>query len=560
MSGGKDNSNSEARGNGLAGASNSSGRSITTGIPHLDMILGGGVPRGALVLVMGLPGSGKTTLASQIAFTAARAGQTALVLTALSESTSKLLEHLRAFSFFDPNLVGGPAQFLSLQGTLGQGLGATAETIIAEARRVRADLIMLDGFRGMRSVDTEPQAAREFLYTLGTTLGTLGITTLITSETDPRDPTFFPETTTADVILGLHYQLLGVRQYRGIEVIKARAVAPLPGLHSLTLGIDGIGVYPQLEERVSYATLGPDAQAQGAAPQAGSAPIADVEAETPSKAPLARRATFDLPELDAMLKGGIPRTTCTLLAGSLGVGKTLMALHWALAGVRAGEQTVFLGFREDREQLELAAEPFQIAPELERALQPRGGLIFLEAPPIKINADILADRLISELDKTGAKRLVVDSVAELERAILRGLDPGRLEDYLAAFLRAMRARRVTALLLKETDKALAATLDFSADPLSVLAENVLLLQQLPYRGQLHRILSILKLRFSDHDTTLREFRINAPMGVEVLEPFESNLGVLAGITRDQEHARGSSNRDARPQTTRKRSRGHEEDS
>ena len=68
------------------------GRSITTGIPHLDMILGGGVPRGALVLVMGLPGSGKTTLASQIAFTAARAGQTALVLTALSESTSKLVE------------------------------------------------------------------------------------------------------------------------------------------------------------------------------------------------------------------------------------------------------------------------------------------------------------------------------------------------------------------------------------------------------------------------------------------------------------------------------------
>lgn len=562
MSGSTDDSNSEAGVSGLTSTGGAIEGRSTTGIPHLDMILGGGLPRGALVLVMGLPGSGKTTLASQIAFTAARAGQTALVLTALSEPTSKLVEHLRAFSFFDPSLIGGPAQFLSLQGTLGQGLGATVETIIAEARRIRADLVMLDGFRGMRSVDADPQAAREFLYTLGTTLGTLGITTLITSETDPRDPTFFPETTTADVILGLHYQLLGVRQYRGIEVIKARAVAPLPGLHALTLGVDGIAVYPQLEERVTSTTLGPDAQSQGAAPLTGSTPVADVEVEAPSKVVLARRATFGLPELDAMLKGGIPRTTCTLVAGSLGVGKTLLALHWALAGVREGEQTVFLGFREDREQLQLAAESFKIGPELNRALQPGGGLTFMEVPPIKINADILADRLISELDKTGAQRLVVDSVAELERAILRGLDPGRLEDYLAAFLRAMRTRRVTALLLKEADKALAATLDFSADPLSVLAENVLLLQQLPHRGQLHRILSILKLRFSEHDTTLREFRISAPVGVEVLEPFESSQGVLAGITRDQEVARGSSasSRESRLRTTRQRSRGHEEDS
>src|SRR5690348_16784862 len=222
-----------------------------TGVRDLDDILGGGLPRGSLVLIMGLPGSGKTTIASQIAFTAARSGKRVLILTALSEPTNKLIAHLGAFSFFDPALVGGPIQFLSLQGSLSAGLEAASTTILTEARRMRADLVLLDGFRGMRSVDAEPQAAREFLYSLGTTLGALGCTTLVTSETDPRDPTFFPETTTADVILGLHYQLLGVRQYRGIEVIKARSAAPLPGLHALTLGVDGASVYPQLEERIA---------------------------------------------------------------------------------------------------------------------------------------------------------------------------------------------------------------------------------------------------------------------------------------------------------------------
>lgn len=56
---------------------------LSTGVDHLDGILDGGIARGALVFILGLPGSGKTTLASQIAFTAAKSGKTALILTAL---------------------------------------------------------------------------------------------------------------------------------------------------------------------------------------------------------------------------------------------------------------------------------------------------------------------------------------------------------------------------------------------------------------------------------------------------------------------------------------------
>lgn len=499
-----------------------------TGVPGLDEILGGGLPRGALVLVMGVPGSGKTTIASQIALVAAGNGRQALVLTALSESTGKLLTHLSGYSFFDAALVGGPAQFFSLQAALTQDLRAVADQIISEVRRVKADVLMLDGFRGMTMVDSDARSAREFLFNLGTTLGALGITVLITSETDPRDPTFYPETTTADVIIGLHYQLAGVRQYRGIEVIKSRGSAPLPGLHALVLGKEGAGVYAQLEERVAAETLGTDAQTQGAVPNPPVARPPD---------PRRARATFDLPELDAMLRGGIPSNTCTLLAGSLGTGKTLLAIHFALAGARAGEKTVFLGFREDREQLLLEASPFAIGPELERELQPGGMITFLEVPPIKLNADIVADRLLVEIDRTGATRLIVDSIAELEHTIARGLDPARLEDYLAAFLRVLRAWKVTPLLVKETDRTLAPTLDFSSDRLSVLAENLILLQQVPYRGELHRVLSILKVRLSAHDSTLREFRIAPPKGIEVLDVFESEAGMLEGITRVQDRLR-----------------------
>ncbi|MGZ3582802.1 MAG: RAD55 family ATPase [Ktedonobacterales bacterium] len=505
---------------------------LSTGVPNLDDIMKGGIPRGSLTLIMGVPGSGKTTLASQIAFASAHAGRTVLILTALSESTNKLLEHLRDFAFFDPDLVGGRVQFLSLQSSLQNGLRATRDAVLQMARQIKADMVVLDGFRGMREVEHDPSAAREFLYDVGTALGTLGCTIIVTSETDPHDPAFYPETTTADVIVGLHYGLTGGRQQRFLEVVKARGSAPLPGLHALTLNDTGASVYPQFEERVAAAILGGEAQTQGAVRPDEARILEDALAGLSdwSEPPVA----FDLPELDALLGGGFARDTCTMVAGSLGTGKTLLALHFALAGVRAGEHVVYLSFRESPSQLLRAAAPFTIGRELASALHPDGGLSMIWVPPIKVQPDIIADRLLSELDRKGASRLVIDSVAEIERAILRGTDPDRLEDYLAALLQALQSRNVTTFMVKETQRIGAATLDFSVDPLSVFAENVLLMQQVPYRGALHRVLSMLKVRYTAHDMALREFEIVVPDGIHVLAPFESETGVLQNVAADQE--------------------------
>lgn len=62
---------------------------------------------------------------------------------------------------------------------------------------------------------------------------------------------------------------------------------------------------------------------------------------------------------------------------------------------------------------------------------------------------------------------------------------------------------------------------------------MLLLQQLAYRGRLHRVLSVLKMRFSSHDYTLREFLITSPEGIRVLTPDESGREVLVGLTEQQ---------------------------
>jgi circadian clock protein KaiC len=263
-----------------------------TGVRGFDEVLGGGVPQGSLVIVLGPPGSGKTTLANQMAFAAVRAGQRALVLTAHSESTSKLIAHLRGFTFFDDDVVGDSLQFLSLQQFLAEGLEAGGNGLLAMVRHARADLVVLDGFRGVRGVDVDPQADRQFLYDVGSSLSIVGKTAIVTSEADPRDPLFFPEATTADVIVGLHYGVAGVRQQRKLEVIKMRGAAPLPGLHGLSLEHEGVIVFPRLEARVALASAAArQAEAASAPPLAGEAG-ADVVLQKP----------FDISQIERLLR------------------------------------------------------------------------------------------------------------------------------------------------------------------------------------------------------------------------------------------------------------------
>jgi circadian clock protein KaiC len=81
---------------------------MPTGVPNLDAVLGGGLRRGCIAMILGAPGAGKTVL-SQIAFHQARAGDRVLYQTGYSETHEKLLAYDHAMGFFDASLIGDPA-------------------------------------------------------------------------------------------------------------------------------------------------------------------------------------------------------------------------------------------------------------------------------------------------------------------------------------------------------------------------------------------------------------------------------------------------------------------
>ncbi len=499
----------------LSGAAlpSSQGPLVPTGVPHLDSLLGGGITQGALVLVLGPPGSGKTTLAAQIAFAQARRGHRVLVVTALAESTTKLLEHLSSYRFFAPELVGDVMQCFSLQQFFTPQAPPTAQDLLALVRQTQAQFVVIDGFQSLRVVGADGYGSRHLLYTLGTALSLYGVTTLITTESDPRDPSIYPEMTTCDVLLGLYFRQRGVQAVRTLEVLKARGRASRLGHHGMQLSEEGVQLFPRLES-----------QFKQAAPE-------HWQANGVSQAPPAP-ASFGLPALDKALGGGLTGQTSTLLTGSLGTGKTLLGLQFALAGIEQGEPAVFLTFRESNVQLLQKANAFTLIKPFHAALA-SGTLVLQHWRPIELDPDQVAAHLLAAIERIGARRVVIDNINELERAVKESGEPERVPNYLAALLSSLSTHEVTTLTIKEISKGIATSLDFSVDDLSIMAENVLVIQQFVSHQRLHRVLSVLKMRFSAHDYALHTLQITAPEGIRVLTSEENASEGLGAITAQQ---------------------------
>jgi circadian clock protein KaiC len=74
-------------------------------------------------------------------------------------------------------------------------------------------------------------------------------------------------------------------------------------------------------------------------------------------------------------------------------------------------------------------------------------------------------------------------------------------------------------------------LDLTGSPLSAFAENLILLRQTELRGKMHRVMSVLKTRFSDYDPTITTYLIRSGRGIEVLGPAPAAEGLLTGLAR-----------------------------
>src|SRR5687767_3641844 len=123
-------------------------RSLPSGVPGLDAVLGGGLPEYSFNLVAGGPGSGKTTLAHQIMFANASPERPALYFTVLGEPALKMLRYQQQFQFFDTAKLSGAVRFINLsQVVLENDLGAVLAEIVKEVEATNPGIVIVDSFR-----------------------------------------------------------------------------------------------------------------------------------------------------------------------------------------------------------------------------------------------------------------------------------------------------------------------------------------------------------------------------------------------------------------------------
>jgi circadian clock protein KaiC len=92
----------------------------------------------------------------------------------------------------------------------------------------------------------------------------------------------------------------------------------------------------------------------------------------------------------------------------------------------------------------------------------------------------------------------------------------------------LRTLNVTTFYTAETQNLIGGMIEAPTIGLSTIAENLVLLRYVEIRSQLRRLISVVKMRDSDFDSSLREFRITAA-GFDLAHTFDSAEAILSGF-------------------------------
>lgn len=466
---------------------------VSTGITGLDEILYGGlIPRRAYLL-RGGPGSGKTTLGLHFLTEGIARGERSLFIT-LGESEAALRADAQAIGldltqvhFLDlsPN-----AAFFTEMQTYDIFSPAEVERepvtqqILAQIEEFQPQRVFLDAMTQFRYLTTDSFQFRKQVLSFLRFLVEQRATVLFTSEgttSVPDDDLQFM----SDGVIHLHFRPEG----RTLSMSKFRGSDFRIGDHTMRLTAQGMLIFPRLL---------PERHAQ----------------------PFAKETIASgVPELDELLHGGLERGTISILTGPTGVGKTTLGLQFMKEAAGRGERSVVYIFEELRETLMQRCEALNIPV---RAMVERGTLSVMQIEPLHFTPDELARMIRTEVEQQHARIVMIDSIAGYSVS-LRG---GEVTIQLHALCKYLQNMGVAVLLINEVH-SIAGELQVSDLAVSYLADNIIFLRYLELRGEIRKVIGVLKKRLSNFERSLREIEMSR-YGIKVGRPLTNLQGILSG--------------------------------
>lgn len=470
---------------------------IESSVPRLDYILKGGFIKGGTYTIMGPPGSGKTIFGNQICFNHLKLSKgNCVYLTLLSESHDKMLKNIGILDYFDPSVIPDRLMYVSGYQTMKEKkLRGLLELIRKTLKERRTTLFVLDGLQVIERYADDNLNFEEFIHELQAFTNILGCTTLLLSSARPENVGQIANVV-VDGVIEMSYQLIGPRAVRELTVHKFRGTDFLVGKHETEIGNSGLQIHPRTE--IQFDEPNPVAQ----------------EERT--------RMPFGIKRLDEMLHGGLMSGTSTVLLGAPGTGKTMLGLAFLVEGAKKKQKGIYFGFYEPTPRLIEKAENIGIP--LRKYVE--NGLIeIIWQPPLEHYIDSLAEQLLEKIRKEKApkRRLFIDGVEGFRSAAIY---PDRMKRFLSAFSNQLRMLDITTVFTEELD-LYSSEVSLPTPELASVTEGVILVRYVELNSQIHRLISILKMRESAYDTSIREFKITED-GIIVADSFSSAEDVLSG--------------------------------
>jgi circadian clock protein KaiC len=453
---------------------------LPSGHSRLDAVLGGGLPTDAINMLIGLPGTGKTILAQQYVFANASPERPALYLATVSEPFEKILRYGQTLRFFDPEAVGRSVFYEDLGTALNErGLVGVLEQVSALIKERRPGMIVIDSFKAL-SAYADAVEFRRFLHDFAGHLSAFPASSFWLGEYDEDEIAAAPEFAVADAIISLATTRAAERESRFLRILKLRGSEFAPGKHAYRLSADGIDVFPRLADEADITGYSLD----GA------------------------RHSSGIAALDEMLAEGYWPGASTLCAGPSGCGKTLMGLHFIFNGIRQGEPGVLATLQEHPTQLARIVKGFGWSAEEE-------GVELMYRSPVDIYTDEWVYDLLEAVERTGARRVVIDSLTDLQFA---SPDQTRFREYMYSLVQRFSREGVSLFMTSELPDLFRVS-RLSEFGVSHLSDNVVVLQYIRDGSTVRRALTVLKTRASRHEPEIREFKITRE-GILLGDPFD----------------------------------------
>jgi circadian clock protein KaiC len=469
------------------------------GIQGLDDILAGGLTRDRVYLLEGNPGTGKTTASMSFLMEGARRGESSLYIT-LSETEDELrstaqshgwdLSGIDIFELVPPESLLDEQQQQSLLYSSDLELGETTRMIFDRVEAHKPKRVVIDSLSEIRLLAQSSLRYRRQVLALKHYFAKHGATVLMLDDltTDVNDKTVHSVAHGVIQLQELAPEYGAER--RRVRVIKYRGRRYRGGYHDFTIKTGGLEVYPRI--------------------------IASEHRTRFDRAP----ASSGVPELDALLGGGIERGSSALILGPAGTGKSLFSINFALAAIERGEKAALFIF--DEELGLLFDRTLKLGIDLE-ALQAGRNLIIEQVDAAELSPGEFADRVRRCVAEQDIKTVVIDSLNGYQAAMPQ-------EQFLVLHIHELLQylnRQGASTFLTVAQHGLVGDMKAPVD-VTYLADTVILLRYFEAAGHVRRAVSVIKKRAGLHEKTIREFEIGDE-GLSVGDPLVGFQGVLRGV-------------------------------